>query len=380
MSRISILNETEQLEFDYPPNLSLEFKALAFTIRPELDEANKRLLDMTAKLSLPSVFVHDADQLHGASDGQKLNVGVDCLLANWSFKYFGKDKGVSVYTFIDERQVLFHSLVMSAPEREAAYLLVDGLNNSISPHVSIQSTDTHGYTETIFAGMHFHQVAFAPRIKNIGKQTLYGFYSKGYYQKTGYQILPSSPINQKLIRNQWDNSLRFMTTIKLKECSASQLYKRLSSYAKHNPLYRALKEFSRIIKSLFILKYYDDLALRQRIEKQLNRVELSNKFSKAIFYANNQEFKQADPAAQKIATACRTLIQNSIVLWNYLYLSQVLANCDNDQERKDTLNLIKEGSVLCWGHINLHGEFDFRKRAMNEPIFDIEKILALKLA
>jgi TnpA family transposase len=80
-----------------------------------------------------------------------------------------------------------------------------------------------------------------------------------------------------------------MVTIKLKKSSASQLFSRLSSYAKDIPLYQALKEFGRIMKSHFILTYFDDLELRQRIEKQLNRVELSNKFAKAIFFANNQK-------------------------------------------------------------------------------------------
>jgi TnpA family transposase len=66
-----------------------------------------------------------------------------------------------------------------------------------------------------------------------------------------------------------------MVMLLLKQGTASQLSKRLSSYAKENPLYKALKEFDRIIKSMFILRYYDDVVLRQRIEKQLNRIELS---------------------------------------------------------------------------------------------------------
>lgn len=82
-----------------------------------------------------------------------------------------------------------------------------------------------------------------------------------------------------------------IVTIKLKHSTASQIFKRLSSYAKQNPLYKALKEFGRITKSLFILKYYDDLDLRQAIEKQLNLVELSHKFAKAVFFGNNQEFQ-----------------------------------------------------------------------------------------
>ena len=68
--------------------------------------------------------------------------------------------------------------------------------------------------------------------------------------------------------------LRFIVTIKLKYSTASQIFKRLSSYAKQNPLYKALKEFGRITKTIFILKYYDDLNLRQEIEKQLNKISM----------------------------------------------------------------------------------------------------------
>ncbi len=122
----------------------------------------------------------------------------------------------------------------------------------------------------------------------------------------------------KLIENHWDDILRFMDTIKLKHTTASQLFKRLSSYAKEHPLYQAIKEFGRIIKSIFILTYFDDTELRQRIEKQLNKVELSNKISKAVF-SNSQEFKQGAKEEQEIATACMALIQNTILLWNYLF-------------------------------------------------------------
>lgn len=93
-----------------------------------------------------------------------------------------------------------------------------------------------------------------------------------------------------------------------------------------------MQEFGRIIKSLFILKYYDNVTLRQRIEKQLNRVEASNQFSNAVFYANNSAFKQSTPEEQEIAVMAKSLIQNSIILWNYLCLSQILSNCADKKE------------------------------------------------
>ena len=344
-----------------------------------LTSANEHIREFINRLALPGIFSDLENQRHGSSDGRKVGVSVECLLAAYSFKYFGKDAGVSVYTFIDDRQVLFYHTVISASEREAAYV-IDGLNNINVPKIDIHSTDTHGYTELIFATMHFLSTSFAPRIKNIAKQKIYAFSTKKTYEKLGYKILPSRPIHQKLIKEHWEDILRFMVTIRLNKVSASQLFKRLSSYAKDNPLYKAIKEFGRIVKSLFVLTYFDDVKLRQRIEKQLNRIESSNKFARAIFYANNSEFKQSDPEEQNIAVACKVLIQNSIVLWNYLYLSQLLTNCADEKERAEMISLIKEGSVLTWSHVNLHGEFDFRQKAANDSFFNLARILALKVA
>ena len=61
--------------------------------------------------------------MHTGSDGQKYDIAVDSLNANYSFKYFGKDQGVSVYTFLDHSHRLFYGTVINPTEREAAYVI-----------------------------------------------------------------------------------------------------------------------------------------------------------------------------------------------------------------------------------------------------------------
>lgn len=343
-----------------------------------IQAANRKLVEMINKLSLANNYIYTPGRLHSSSDGRKVGVAVDSLLSNYSFKYFGHEKGVSIYTFIDERQVLFYSTVISASDREAAFV-IDGLMQNDVEESRIHSTDTHGFTETIFCATHFMDTAFAPRIKNIGHQTIYGFSAKKTYQKRGYDIVPSRTINQGLILKNWDDILRFMATIKSHHSTASQLFKRLSSYAIDHPLYRAMKEFGRIIKSQFVLTYYDDLELRQQIQKQLNRIEQSNKFSKAVFFDDDEDFKEGLKDDQEVAVACKVLIQNAIVLWNYLYLSDVLINTTDDDERVELIQSIGRGSVLTWRHVNLRGEYDFSKSASNDRYFDFEKILSFKI-
>lgn len=53
------------------------------------------------------------------------------------------------------------------------------------------------------------------------------------------------------------------------------------------------------------------------------------------------------------------LIQNTIILWNYLYLTELLLICKNIEQRNNLLDTIKNGSIIIWKHINLYGTYDF---------------------
>ncbi len=157
---------------------------------------------------------------------------------------------------------------------------------------------------------------FAPRIKGLHKQHLYAFKLRKHYEEQEFVLLPTSCIRESIIENDCDDILRFIATIQLKITSASQLFRRLNSYSKQHSLYQALKEFGKITKSLFILKYYDDCTLRQAIEAQLNKIESSNKFSKAVSFGHSNEFLQSEKEEQEIAETCRRLIKNAIICWN----------------------------------------------------------------
>lgn len=329
--------------------------------------ANDRILQWVDRINLPNLFRRKDDVLHTSSDGQKFGVAVDSLNANYSFKYLGKDKGVSVVTFIDMRELMWHSTVISSADREAPYV-IDGLMHNDVIKSDVHSTDTHGYSEIIFAVTHLLDFEFAPRIKGLGRQQRYAFKPRKHYEGLGHVLLPDRSIREAFIEDHWDEVLRFIATIRLKVMTASQLFKRLNSYSKQHPLYRALKEFGKIPKTLFILKYVDDPAFRQAIEKQLNKVEGSNKFSKAISFGHNQEFIQSEKEDQEIAEGCRRLIKNAIVCWNYLYLSRELGKQTDETHRAELIEAIGNGLVATWKHFNLHGEFDFSDERMVDSV------------
>lgn len=232
----------------------------------------------------------------------------------------------------------------------------------------IHSTDTHGYSEAIFGSTHLLGFSYAPRIKNLKKQRRYIFKSRRHVDRTGWKIKPSGYINTTLIEENWDEILRVIVTIKLKEVTASELFRRLNSYSKQHTLYRALKAFGQIIKSIFILRYIDDLELRQAIEGQLNKVEQSHRFTRAVSVENPRDVIQPEKQEQEIAEGCKRLVKNCIICWNYLYLSQQLENIDNAEDQATLLQSVAHGSVISLRHINLLGEYDFSDERMEDSV------------
>src|SRR5260370_2573199 len=131
------------------------------------------------------------DQLHTSSDGQKFEVRVDSLNANYSFKYFGKDQGVAAYTFRDERDLLWYSTVFSSAERESAYV-IDGLMHNELLKSDIHSTDAFGFSELVFAVHHLLGFSYAPRFKTLKRQRLFIFNSRLGVNRSACMIKPTA--------------------------------------------------------------------------------------------------------------------------------------------------------------------------------------------
>src|SRR5260370_14541592 len=186
----------------------------------------------------------------------------------------------------------------------------------------IHSTDTFGFSELVFGVSHLLGFSYAPRFKNLKRQRLYIFKSRRGLDRSAWKIKPAGYIDDELAAQHWDDILRLIATIKLKEVTASDLFRRLNSYSKQHVLYHALKAFGQIPKSLFILRLIDDPALRQAIEKQLDRIEHAHRFTRAVSVGNPREFLQSEKEDKEMAETGKRLFKKSILCWNHFNLLQ----------------------------------------------------------
>ena len=105
---------------------------------------------------------------------------------------------------------------------------------------------------------------------------------------------------------------------------------------------------------------------RQSQHRQLNKIEQAHHFTRAVSIGNPREFIQTEKQEQEIAEGCKRLIKNSIICWNYLYLSQKLEENDLSETHEAMLKAIAGGSVISWQHINLLGEYDFSEERLQD--------------
>ncbi len=351
---------------------SLETVATHYFSPEGVLRANDRILTQSNDLPLTDQFRRVPGFIHTGSDGQKYDVSGPLLRASASFKYFGNGQGITIYSHLDEAGQLIYSTAFSAADRESPYML-DAItyNEVITPDA--HSTDTHGSTEPVFGVTGLLGVDFRPRYARIHRQQLFSLDAVSTYKQQGYRILPKAKVDYENLVSQWEEVLRFVATIKLGYAKASQLFKRLNSYDRHHPLYRALRDLGRLYKTLYILRYLDDADLRASVERMLSRVEHANRFAKAIVLGNMGQFQWVTYHEQLVAEGCKRLIMNAINYWNLLYLTYRLSRCTRPLERHQMLNQIVNSNTHTWHHINLQGEYDFSDERVSPTVFDLKQ-------
>ena len=124
-------------------------------------------------------------------------------------------------------------------------------------------------------------------------------------------------------------------------------------------LYIALKEYGRMPKTVYLLKYIDQLEVWQDARFMKNQAENNNKFNSAVFFNNGGEMIFLTRKEQLQTEACKNLIKNAIICWNYLYLTRLIQQARTPEEKNSLLEQIKTNSPMAWSHTSFAGQYDF---------------------
>ncbi len=201
-----------------------------------------------------------------SSDGQRFPVAVKTANATALPKYYGYGRGLTFYTWTSDQYSQWGTKPIPSTTRDATFVLDEVLDNETELPLLTHATDTAGYTELIFCLFDLLGYQFAPRLRDLGDQTLYRLDPDADFGAVN-QLL-TGRLHPEWFLNQWDEMLRLAGSLKMGWVTASLLISKLNAMPKHNTLIRAMQEYGRLIKTNFILRYLCNPEFQRQIHRQ----------------------------------------------------------------------------------------------------------------
>ena len=329
-----------------------------------LKAANAVLVNFHHELPISSVW---GSGVASSSDGQRFGIQQSSLLASFYPRYFGYyERAISLYTHTSDQYSVFGTRVISCSPREALYVLDGLLENNTVLRLREHYTDTHGFTEHIFALSYLLGYSFMPRLRDLADQQLYRL-----DRDTSYGCLDPlfrAMVDKDLIREQWDQLVRVAASLKQRTAPANVIVQRLASSSPSDRLAKALTALGRAVKTIYILRYLNDPELRHRVQLQLNRGESRHDLvSRCLFFANRGEFRTGDLEEIMNKASCLSLLSNAVLVWNSKRVGEIVAQlrADGNEVRDGDLARV---SPLMFAHVIPNGTYRFDGAIDDSPM------------
>lgn len=289
-----------------------------------------------------------------ASDSKKFGSWDQNLMTEWHIRYRGP--GVMIYWHVEKKSACIFSQLKRCSSSEVAYMIQGLLRHNTEMNVEKNYVDTHGQSEVAFAFCSLLGFQLLPRLKGLHRQKLARPESGKPEDYPSLQPVLAKPIDWDLIRQQYDEMVKYATALRLGTTDAETILRRFTRNNIQHPTYKALAELGRARKTIFLCRYLRSEALRREIQQGLNVVENWNSANSFILYGKGGEFASNSREDQERTMLCLHLLQNSMAYINTLMLQQVLSEpaWRNRLQAEDLRAL----TPLFYLHVHPYGWFD----------------------
>jgi TnpA family transposase len=330
----------------------------SFIEKNTLREAISQVANATLAVRLPQIWGEGTTSC--ASDSKKLGAWDQNLMTEWHVRYGGR--GVMIYWHVEGQSVCIYSQLKRCSSSEVAAMIEGVLRHKTDVDIQKSYTDSHGQSEVGFAFCYLLGFSLMPRLKGIASQKLYlPEKGSGVLYPNIDPILTRS-INWELIRQQYDEMVKYTTALKLGTAQAEAILSRFTRNNIQHPTYKALAELGKVIKTIFLCQYIISEAMRQEIHAGLNVVENWNSANGFIFYGDGSEIASNRIEDQELSVLSLHLLQLCLVYVNTLMIQQVLK--ESVWHGRMAAADFRALTPLIYAHINPYGwfELDMDKR------------------
>lgn len=294
-----------------------------------------------------------------ASDSKHFGAWDQNLTTQWHVRYGGR--GIMIYWHVERNSLCIHSQLKSPSSSEVAAMIEGVIHHCTEMEVDRQYVDSHGQSTVAFAFCRLLGFELLPRLKAIHSQRLYRPETGKADAYPNLQPVLSRPIDWDVIRQQYDEMVKYATALRLGTADTESILRRFAKNNVQHPTYRALAELGRTVKTIFLCRYLHSEPLRREINTGLNVVEQWNGATDFVFFARRGELVSNRREDHEVSMLALHLLQNCMIYINTLMIQQVLAQpaWQGRLTPRDYAAL----TPLIWEHINPYGRFELDMNA-----------------
>ncbi|MGX8904724.1 Tn3 family transposase [Streptomyces netropsis] len=163
-------------------------------------------------------------------------------------------------------------------------------------------------------------------------------------------------IEWDLIESQFRHLMKVAVSVREGVIPLSTLLKRLRSGSKKNATSAAFREVGRAIRTVQLLRYLSDPALRRRVTAAMNKTGAFNSFSQWIGFGNRGVIADNYPVEQEKAMKFNALLTNAVIFHNALDIAEIVRQLLDEGWTIEPGDLAHISPYLT-EHINRFGEY-----------------------
>ncbi|RAM49937.1 MAG: Tn3 family transposase [Hapalosiphonaceae cyanobacterium JJU2] len=329
----------------------LRYVQRRFINKNQLRKAIAEIVNAIFQVRLPQIWGEATTTC--ASDSKKFGAWDQNLMTEWHIRYGGR--GVMIYWHVERKSTCIYSQLKTCSSSEVAAIIEGVLRHCTNMKVEKNFVDSHGQSEVAFAFCHLLGFELLPRLKRIHSQKLYRPEAGNSSAYPNLQLILTRPIKWDLIRQQYDQMVKYTTALRLGTAEPEAILKRFTRANVQHPTYQALCELGKAVKTIFLCQYLQSEALRREINEGLNVIENWNSANSFIFYGKGGEIATNRLEEQELSVLSLHLLQICLVYINTLMIQQVLREPSwMSKMKKEDFRAL---TPLFYSHVNPYGTF-----------------------
>jgi TnpA family transposase len=283
----------------------------------QIEAAMRDMINTYNRLNLPKCW---GSGKRAAADGSKFQIYENSLMSEYHIRYGGY--GGIAYHHVSDTYIALFVHFITCGVWEAVYILDGLLKNSSEIQPDTLHADTQGQSLPVFGLAHLLGIKLMPRIRNWKEYS--------FFRPTETAVYPyidplfKEVADWKLIQTHWQDLIRVALSIKAGKLMPSTILRKLGTKSRKNRLYQAFQALGQVVRTLFLLQYISDQALRQEITACTNVVEGYHYFLDWIFFGKQGVITEHDPEEQEKRLKYLDLVASAVILQNTVDISYAI--------------------------------------------------------